>query len=598
MSFSFEIGQLFKNIADALKTSGNETDAQRAQWEKDFFSVMVSNGEIQPLAVTYDDKGERHEYPNLKKTDDGQWQYLIKRFEATKNPVLKARYSHILWCSPKKHGDYAKAAVDNYLQLIKIYEAKDKEIPERNFGLDAVDSFKNAYCLAIIINYKFDEIKSELKRLVSSFNPESSTSPAVRTQLIKLALKDKKIFTKEDLSGFDQLCEDIARIWISRDNIHASITVFELAERWEMKTFGKNSGIWRQKVAESYESMMRTALEKEEYSRAVSFCMDAIVHFRIVKDAEKIKVLEQIYQQIKNKVEFKEFSEVLEIKDFVQRCKTFAQDLTEGTPEEIIGFLATDTKNILPNVQKVIEESKNLEQEFPLSHMFPVTLTDQQGNPAQNFRTDEEREKFSLLKRYQIEIDLNNKFIIQEILLEGIRENKISTKTVIEFLIKNSWAGKKFVKQMPNNKEITKNWISLLAPALDEYFSQMRNYFSDNARTPNFILCIDSLSLKIEGLLRDFSELNGISISDVKKDGIAREKLLSDFLDDEELKTKFSEDELMFLKFLLVEQAGFNLRHRVAHSLMNFYDYNFDSMNYLFIGMLRICKYDIIQNEN
>ena len=91
--------------------------------------------------------------------------------------------------------------------------------------------------------------------------------------------------------------------------------------------------------------------------------------------------------------------------------------------------------------------------------------------------------------------------------------------------------------------------------------------------------------------------MNGIPISDVKKDGIAREKLLSDFLDEEELKTKFSEDELMFLKFLLVEQAGFNLRHRVAHSLMNFYDYNFDSMNYLFIGMLRICKYDRVQNE-
>jgi hypothetical protein len=584
-------------MADALKTSGNETDGQRAQWEKDFFSVMVSNGEIQPLAVFYDDKGERHEYPNLKKTADEQYQYLIKRFETTNSPVLKARYSHILWCSPKKHGDYAKAAIDNYLQLIKIYEEKDREKPERNFGLDVVDSFKNAYCLAIIINYKFDEIKFELKRLVSSFNPESSFSPAVRTQLIKLALTDKKIFTKEDLAGFDQLCEDIARIWNSRDNIHASITVFELAERWEMKTSGKKSGIWRQKIAESYESMMRQALEKKEHHKAVSLCMDAIINYRIAKNAEKIKKLEQIYQQIKNQVEFQEFSHEFEIKELIQRFKVFVEYLMEGTPEEIIGFLATDTR-ILPNVQKVKEEAKKLEREFSFSHIFPVVLTDQQGNPAQNFRTDEERKKFRLMERYRYEIDLNNKFIIQEILLAGIRENKINTKTVIEFLAKNSWAGKNFVKQMPNNKEITKNWISLLAPALDEYFYQMRNYFSDNARTPNFILCIDSLTLKIEGLLRDFSELNGIPISDVKKDGIAREKLLSDFLDEEELKTKFSEDELMFLKFLLVEQAGFLLRHRGAHSLMNFYDYNFDSMNYLFIGMLRICKYDRVQNEN
>ncbi len=324
--------------------------------------------------------------------------------------------------------------------------------------------------------------------------------------------------------------------------------------------------------------------------------MDAIINYRIVKDTEKIRELEQIYQQNKNKIEFQEFSHEFEIKELIQRFKVFVDYLMEGTPEEIIGFLATDAR-ILPNVQKVKEESKKLEREFSFSHIFPIILTDQQGNPAQNFRTDEEREKFRLMERYRYEIDLNNKFIIHEILLAGIRENKINTKTVIEFLAKNSWAGKNFVKQMPNNKEITKNWIGLLAPALDEYFFQMSNYFSDTARTPNFILCIDSLTLKIEGLLRDFSELNGIPISDVKKDGIAREKLLSDFLDEEELKTKFSEDELMFLKFLLVEQAGFNLRHRVAHSLMNFYDYNFDSMNYLFIGMLRICKYDRVQNE-
>jgi hypothetical protein len=594
---SAEIEQLFIKQVVALKKSDNETDAEKAQWERDFFSLTVSNGEIQPFARSYDDKGEIHEFPDLKKSNDRQWSYLIERLGITTNPVLKARYSHILWSSPKKHGDYAKSAIDNYLQLIKIYEAKDKEQPEKSFGFCALNTFRDAYFLAIIVNYKFDEIKSELKRLVSSFNPKSSFSPAVRTQLIKLALDDKKIFTKNDLAGFDLLCDDIARIWISRGGINASISVFEIAERWEMKTSGKNSGIWRRKIAESYESMMRHALEKNEYHKAVTFCMDAIINFRIAKGAEKIRELEQIYQQIKNKVEFQEFSHEFEIKELIQRLKVFVDYLMEGTPEEIIGFLATDAR-ILPNVQKVKEESEKLEREFPLSHMFPVVLTDQQGNPSQNFRTDEEREKFSFLKRYQIEIDLNNKFIIQEILLAGIRENKINTKTVIEFLAKNSWAGKNFVKQMPNNKEITKNWISLLAPALDEYFYQMRNYFSDNARTPNFILCIDSLTLKIEGLLRDFSELNGIPISDVKKDGIAREKLLSDFLDEEGLKKKFSEDELTFLKFLLVEQAGFHLRHRVAHALMNFYDYNFDSMNYLFVGMLRICKYDIVQNEN
>ena len=470
--------------------------------------------------------------------------------------------------------------------------------PQKHYGLEVLECFKNAYYLASIINCKFDEIKSEFNRLISSFNRESSSSPAVRTQLIKLAIEDKKIFTKDDLASFDIVFGDVAGIWISRDNLHAAINVYELAERWEMRISGKNSGIWRRKVAESYESMMRHSLEKEEYALVVNFCTDAIVNYRLIKDEEKIKALGQIYQENKNKVEFKEFSQILDLKDHLQRCRTFAQGLMQGTPEEIIGFLVTDQKYILPNVQIVRENAKKLESEFPLSHLFASVLTDQQGNPAQHFRTDEERGKFSLLKRYQIELDLNNKFIIQEILLAGIRENKINTATVIEFLAKNSWAGKNLVKQMPNNQEITKNWISLLAPALNEYFSQMSNYFNNNSITPNFILCIDSLTLKIEGLLRDFSELNGIPTSDVKRDGIVREKILNDFLECDDLQIKFSEDEWFFLRFLLIEQSGFNLRHRVAHSLMTYHSYNFEYMSYLLIGMLRICKYDIVLNEN
>ncbi|WAC05110.1 MAG: DUF4209 domain-containing protein [Methanoregula sp.] len=597
-SISFTIGQLFNQLVNSLKTSGNEIDAEKAQWETTFFFVMFSDGKSKPFSEAYNDKGECIEYPDLKKIEEKQWSYLIERVDTVKNPVLKANYAHILWCSPKKHGKYAQIAIENYLLLVKIYEQKDRDCPTEHFGLKALDCLKQAYFLAIVINYRSEDIKTEFQRLMTSYNPESSSCPSLRTQLFALTLEDKKIFEKEDLAGFDKLCDEVAGIWISRDNLHAAINVYELAERWEMKNYGKNSGIWRRKVAESYESIMRRRLEKEEYAVAVSFCMDAIENYRMIKDTEKIDELGQIYQQIKNKVEFKEFSQSLDLSDHVRRCRTFAKNLMQRTPEEIIGFLATDNKYILPNVQLVREHAKKLGDEYPMSNLFPAVVTDQQGNPAQNFRTDEEREKHSILKRYQIELNLNNKFIIQEILLAGIRENKINTEIVVKFLADNSWAGKNFVKQMPNNQEITKNWIGLLAPALDEYFSQMNNYFLNNSMIPNFILCIDSLTLKIEGLLRDFSELNGIPISDVKRDGIAREKILNDFLIEEKLKTKFSDDELEFLKFLLVEQSGFNLRHRVAHSLMNFQDYNFDYMNYLFIGMLRICKYDIVQNEN
>jgi len=49
-----------------------------------------------------------------------------------------------------------------------------------------------------------------------------------------------------------------------------------------------------------------------------------------------------------------------------------------------------------------------------------------------------------------------------------------------------------------------------------------------------------------------------------------------------------------FLKFLLVEKAGYNLRHKVAHSLMLFQEYNINYMHLLILAILKLGKYDFV----
>jgi hypothetical protein len=593
-----EIEQLFNRLSITMKTSGDEKDVEKIRWETIFFSLGVLNGEIRPVRM-YDGDGEIHEFPDLKKTDERQWLYLIERLGTSKNQVLKARYSQILWSGPKKHGDYAKVAVDNYLELIKIYEVKDKDLPKENFGLCVLNSFKDAYYLAIIINYKFDEIKSELKRLISSFNLESNFSPTVQTYLIKLALDDKKIFKSEDLAGFDTLCEKIAGFWISRGILRADIDVYELIERWEMKTSGKNSGIWRRKIAESYELMMRNCLEKGDIAVALDFCIEAISNYKKIKAEEKVKELELIYQNNKDKVRYKEISYAIDIKEYAQSCKKFADDLIQRcSSEDLIGFLITE-KDLLPNLQIITGQAKELNEKSIAHKIFPITSTDQQNNPAQTFNTDDARLFHSILELYRTELEITKNILIREIIFSAIREGKLTTTDIVEFLKKHSWAGKIHSKKI-GNQEIPFSWISLIAPAIDEYFSQISPYYlnnNNNNNITNLVLCIDSLTLKIEGLLRAFCVINNISTSSVKQGGIVREKYLDDLLDEPKIQELFSEDEIMFFKFILIKQnPGFNLRHRIAHSLMIYPEYRIDYMNYLIIAMLLICKYDITIN--
>jgi len=126
-----QIGKLFQEIRD-LSYKKNKMDvAEKAQWEVDFFNFVLVDGEVKSKFTTSNEHGERDEYPNLDRFNENACTYLIDRLSSTSNPLLKARYSHIVWCSPNKHMDYAKLAVDSYLELLRFMKKKLKKHPRK-----------------------------------------------------------------------------------------------------------------------------------------------------------------------------------------------------------------------------------------------------------------------------------------------------------------------------------------------------------------------------------------------------------------------------------------------------------------------------------
>ena len=63
---------------------------------------------------------------------------------------------------------------------------------------------------------------------------------------------------------------------------------------------------------------------------------------------------------------------------------------------------------------------------------------------------------------------------------------------------------------------------------------------------------------------------------------------------EEGVKKLFDEDDLLFLRYLLIEKAGLNLRNKVAHSLMAIHDYNAGSMHLVMLALLRLAKYNFV----
>jgi hypothetical protein len=256
-------------------------------------------------------------------------------------------------------------------------------------------------------------------------------------------------------------------------------------------------------------------------------------------------------------------------------------------------------KSLLPkctDIEKIIAEHDKI---FIAHHISSPTVLDRNGHIAQHFTDDDEKKYYSILQQYQWQLLLQRR-LINEIFLTAIQKNKLSADILLDFLNKHSWFGKNLSKRLPNGETIPHNWLNLIAPALQEYFSQMFYcLLNPITNTPNFILCIDSLTLKIEGLIRDMCQFSGVTtfyqVEDEKKRPVMREKDINRLLREEPIKQLFDEDDLLFFKFLLVEKAGYNLRHDVAHSLMLFQEYHIDLMHLLILALLRIGKYDFVE---
>jgi hypothetical protein len=110
-------------------------------------------------------------------------------------------------------------------------------------------------------------------------------------------------------------------------------------------------------------------------------------------------------------------------------------------------------------------------------------------------------------------------------------------------------------------------------------------------RFQNFVLCIDSLALKFEGILRDFAKIIGAS-SQVHSKGWNREAYIEDLLEDEKVKSYFNEDDLLLFKYLFTSQ-GKNIRNNVAHAFYKYHHYKPELMILIIMAVLRISKYQV-----
>src|SRR5690606_18502580 len=131
---------------------------------------------------------------------------------------------------------------------------------------------------------------------------------------------------------------------------------------------------------------------------------------------------------------------------------------------------------------------------------------------------------------------------------------------------------------------------TMLAPGIHNLFAQFElSVLMNTNKINNFILAMDSLTVKFEGALRDFIRLSGGNTSTSKR-GEIKEQLLEELLDNPTTKKHLTIKDLDLFKYKFTLE-GNNLQNNIAHSFLQYSDYNLQAVILVFFCILRLGKY-------
>lgn len=570
-----------------------DSEIQFAQWEVEVFLFSFRGSRLFSFSTSNGKEiGEVKEYPDLTELQVEAFDYIKQRAITAVSNLLKARYSHILWYSiSKKNKSYAENAIRYYISSINDYYRLiiNEGVKESTFELGRL--YENLIGLVNEVKFSVDELKELTDFLLMQ---EDKLPFYTKHGILNDMLQHPKIFKANDFSNVLILFEK--RLTSKEDeggdftwaNYHLP-TAVKIAQKIK-----SNIPRWYNEIGDSYLRMARKEGDDKRNWIKLDFFSKSIEAYRKAGNKEKKNEVEQLYFLLKPNVKLDEYKvdfdeeTIKKIREFNDELKEKAKNLLKETPNRIYSIIANGS--FFPKYQDVLRASKNRESSF----LDAVTTVYFDSNKNITTPNEEENEKYELMKAYRMRVNETLLPFLHYVVILGIKSGHLTARNFLEFLVQNTWIGKPVINYDLGGHQVKTNWARLIIPAIADFFTQVLSWGESKYYSPSFILCIDSLALKIEGLFRSFSERINISTSIGKKKGM-QETLLNNILENETILQYFNEDDRLLFEYVFSDKGGLNLRNNVAHSFYNENQYQPDEMLLLLAVVLRLGKYNNIK---
>lgn len=507
------------------------------------------------------------------------YNYVIQRIKQTKNPLLKAIYSEILYYSDEQqYKTYIQQAVESYYEVLDRFciELSDKSTDD--FIHSIINVIRKLLHLAVKSKTtKLKDIKVLILKIIQ-VNNNFKLYHYLVVSIIELMLEYDKTFKKVDFEGIDDIFWNLVQLKLKEEDYHYLINIISKYGNKIDAKIGKLSYPWDEILGKCFIKSMEKA---DSNLAARIWCIEAIKHYtKLNKYTNKIKQLEQKYVTFQDKLEFLEQSQPVNTKLWVDK----ATKILKLSPIDIFRTLSVSNDFYPP-----LDSLKNQSGSF--DNIFPTSYLDYNMHPSKilSLKTEQDLYLTNYRKYWQL-----YQITIQHIFKEGFKKRKFNLQDLISFLMNYSSFFDLISKSISKKKRIRYNWSATIISIFKTYFTEMDRWIKNPKEYyPYLVTITDSLVLKFETLIRYYlSCYNQPTIASLPQEkGIIQEKDLNYLLYDDFVIEKFYFNDLLYFRYLFIAKEGLNLRNEIAHGILIPEQYTVELFNCVFFAFLRLAKY-------
>jgi len=578
--YDYGRSEIFKQAFNYSEKNNNSIDKQYIIWEIWAFDLRLKSynddreSEFKSQAFgsywgVQNLEGKWSYYPDLKQFTDETYQYYKNRMISTTNPINRARYSDILW--DQRH-DYeaAKVAVSSYIETAFIWLKLLKEKPDE-YILNITDSFCRAIKISISLSDHnlVNEVFTKSLSLINEF--VRLDKPRYLIDIIETFLDASNINRIVDVTQLQKAIEFGIERFTEINDLHIVRHFLKIEKKFYkiIGTIGKEKEI-DELSAQSYIKEAEDRLVEgpmKSYSAASHFyekALDIYIQLGKTKTVEKLKVKIKECYDMALKSEYQEFKTTIEIKH--ELINYYLKNIESLSNVEKLRYIAQDSE-IKPSYAKAKEMADDDRKKYPLTNMIDNVII-RNSNPVSVVKGSIDSGKMQEIRNFVFDYKYLSIFLTS--LFDKMKEKGDFDTRVLLDLFKDSY--------------FLKDDLHLLEYAIDKYFAK------------DYVAFIYVMTFRLEGIFRRFLKVLDKATTTKNKTGI-QEQTFDSVVNNQALKDLFGSDFIEFVRYFLLLPEGTNLRHDLAHSLVDDADFNEINANLLLYIYLNISNYLVKRRE-